>query len=290
MMTVSRFSDLTSQSVLRAVRSQAIPDLEIPEVASPQSLSSSPMARTSSDFFNSCNMQKALPRAPNQDIIRRAQSTGPEGRRPTHKPSSSCLGSQDFLDPAERARRRQEAMLRQQIEEETAAKEEELRQVRIKREKAEVLQRHEEEDRRRREALEQDLKRAANAKAAKEEEERVSAELRQIEKELKKKHDAERRLTERLHIEAWRKEEHRRLEEVARHEEEMRLAAKKGQECAAMTAQQLREQKLGQGQTILLTGWVTIQTSNSLVWRRRYFQLTETCMKMYKNDKVRCGP
>jgi len=271
MLTITRLEDLTSDTVIKSIRVNELP---------PVPMFADSIARTTSEFYNT---QKSLPLAPvAEDSFRRSQSVGESHNLPPQRYRSPV---RDFGNPAERAKRRQETQRRQEIEDEIAAREEALRQARIKREKEEVIRKHEEEERRRRESLEQDLRRAASLKAEKEEEERAASELRVIERELKKRVDAEKRLNEARRIEASRREEQRRLDELERLEEEARRQIEDVKQMSRTTALQLRKARLSGGDHIIHRGWVTMQNANSLVWRRRWFELTETSMKLYKNDK-----
>ncbi|KAI0028101.1 hypothetical protein K488DRAFT_90102 [Vararia minispora EC-137] len=255
MLTLSSIDDLTSETLVQAVNSNQALNV------------SHSINRSPSDCFDA---HKSLPNPPFPDApARRSHSTGPDQ---PHSP----LGSDrfwrpllDFGDPAERARRRQEAHFRQIVADEIAAREEALRQERIKREKAEILKRHEEEDLQRRVSLEQELKRAAIAKAEKDEEERLAAEKRMVERELKKRMDAEKRIAEAQRID----------EEEAKRQVEMAKLVSRA------SALQLRGDRLAGKEQVLLRGWMTIQNTTSLVWRRRWFELTETSMLLYDNNK-----
>jgi len=272
MLTVSRLEDLTPAAIIKSVRANELP--QVPMLADS-------IARTSSELYGD---EKTLPPVPIiEDVIRRSQSTGPGSR--SSSPQRYRSPVPDFGSPAERTKRRQEAQRRQMVEDEIAAREEALRQARIKREKEEIIRKHEEEERKRRASLEQELRRAATLKAEKEEEERVAAELRVMERELKKRLDSEKRFAENQRIEASRREEQRRLDELARLEEEARQQVEDVKQMSRATALKLRKARLGGGDRIIHRGWVTIQNAKSLVWRRRWLELTETSMRLYKNDK-----
>ena len=77
-----------------------------------------------------------------------------------------------------------------------------------------------------------------------------------------------------------------KLDELARQVENAKIKVEEVKQMSAATASKLREHRLREWNGVVLRGWVTIQNANSLVWRRRYFELTETSMKLYKNDKV----
>ena len=51
---------------------------------------------------------------------------------------------------------------------------------------------------------------------------------------------------------------------------------------------QERFDKLRETNDVLLTGFLTVQAGNTVVWRRRYFQLMGDRMTLHKNAEVRC--
>jgi len=51
---------------------------------------------------------------------------------------------------------------------------------------------------------------------------------------------------------------------------------------------QERFDKLRETSNVLLTGFLTIQAGNTVVWRRRYFQLMGDRMTLHRNAEVRC--
>ncbi|KZV59899.1 hypothetical protein PENSPDRAFT_659868 [Peniophora sp. CONT] len=269
MLSITHRDGLTTDNIVKYIRSHQLPD--VPAFSPPVSRQ------------GSYDPQKSLPRVPpTQDRMRSpSMSSDPPSRSGSPAPTRGW----GMLDPEERARRRQEAQLRKKAEDEAAAKQELLRQQRRKREKEDMLRQLEDEEMRRKAMLESDLRRAAMIKAEKEEEERLAEVNRVMERELKKRQDAERRSAETHRIEAWRMEEQRKIDELSRQVENAKIKVEEVKQMSAATASKLREHRLREWNGVLLRGWVTIQNANSLVWRRRYFELTETSMKLYKNDK-----
>lgn len=270
MLSITHRDGLTTDNIVKYIRAHQLSD--VPAFSPPVSRQG---------FYDP---QKSLPRVPVSENRMRSASVSSD---PLSRSGSPAPGrGWGMLDPEERARRRQEAQLRKKAEDEAAAKQELMRQERRKREKEDLLRQLDDEERRRKEMLETDLKRAAMVKAEKEEEERLAEINRVMERELKKRQDAARRSAETHRIEAWRMEEQRKIDELARQVENAKIKVEEVKQMSAATAMKLREHRLRDWGGVLLRGWVTIQNANSLVWRRRYFELTDTSMKLYKNDKV----
>ncbi|VDB88600.1 unnamed protein product [Peniophora sp. CBMAI 1063] len=268
MLSITHRDGLTTDNIVKYIRMHQLPD--VPAFSPPVSRQ------------GSYDPQKSLPRVP---VVENRMRSASMASDPPSRSGSPAPRGWGMLDPEERARRRQEAQQRKKAEDEAAAKQEKLRLERRKREKEDLLRQLEDEERRRKEMLEADLRRAAMIKAEKEEEERLAEVNRVMERELKKRQDAERRSAETHRIEAWRMEEQRKLDELARQVENAKIKVEEVKQMSAATASKLREHRLREWNGVVLRGWVTIQNANSLVWRRRYFELTETSMKLYKNDK-----
>jgi hypothetical protein len=154
---------------------------------------------------------------------------------------------------------RMNALLRAEEEERRVAAEEE-RRIREEREAEEARQ-----------AQERRLAEMEARLAAQQEEARLAAE-REAEREA-----AERAETERL--EAERVEMERAAVAAAKAEQErLDLAARERDE----VTRQLQGGKAEGG--IMLRGWVTVQTMNSPTWRRRYFHLLASELRLFKSD------
>jgi hypothetical protein len=164
--------------------------------------------------------------------------------------------------------------------------EEVARQARIKAQRAAEAQQAEEEEWARRAQLEQDLAHKAAARAAREEAERAEEERRGQEREERRRRSAEKRAEETRRAEEWLREEERRREEMVRAEEELKRRAIEGREAARVAAAKRRRESHLDADSVLLSGWVTVQNSESIAWRRRYFQLTDAVMRLYHREVV----
>ncbi|KAF8623922.1 hypothetical protein AX17_007250 [Amanita inopinata Kibby_2008] len=183
-------------------------------------------------------------------------------------------------DPAERARLRLQAQVDRQREEEQAIEEERHRQAELKQMKEEALKQSLEEEAQRKRLLEEELKHAAAERRRKERIEEAEEERLRGFLELRKRVEKERRLEERQKMEKWRREQIS-IEEKARR---LSQEAKMQQAEERMKQIHLAQARLGQdmGQKL---GWVTIQTNELLVWKRRYFRLHGNTIYLYRNAK-----
>ncbi|KAK7056172.1 hypothetical protein VNI00_002724 [Paramarasmius palmivorus] len=184
-------------------------------------------------------------------------------------------------DPNERARRRQLIQEQRKREEEEAIQEEAERQRRLKLEKEALLRQEEEEERQRRASLDEELQRARNERRLKEEREREEDKKKKQEIENRKRADRERRLEEHRRLEEWRREQAKRAME----EENKELGTKKHEEAErrAKIRKMVSEVENDVHEGQLVAGWVTLQISESLVWRRRYFKLIGNTMFFYRS-------
>lgn len=189
-----------------------------------------------------------------------------------------------ILDPEEKARRRIEAQKRREMEEEDAIREEAERQARLKFEKEEILRQEKEEHERRRAILEEDLRQASAERARKEEEMRELDERKRKELEEKRKRDKVRRLEESRRLEEWRQDQARQVEEHARRKEELKRQAEEEKRARI----QLVEATVSSNSESesLLTGWVTMQTNESLVWKRRFYRVIRETIMFYRSPQV----
>lgn len=230
------------------------------------------IARTSSEAHN---REKILPHAP-------APVTRTASEPVTYL---SMRGPPNFGDPAMRTELREAARRASEAEERTAVREEAARQARIKWLREEEARKAAEDEEERREQLERDLARSAAVRMAREEEERAEEEKRERERVERRQRDAERRAEMARKLEEQRLEEVRRLEEIARSEEELKRKAMQKRDAARVAGAKRRRESRLAGESLLLSGWVTVQNSGSVAWRRRYFQLTDNLMRFYKKDK-----
>ncbi|KAK8845606.1 hypothetical protein IAR55_006322 [Kwoniella newhampshirensis] len=174
--------------------------------------------------------------------------------------------------------------LRLEQEAEAAQEEEEARLRSAEEERIRLA-----EERRVREAEER-TRREAEEKARSEAEERARIEA---EEKTRLAEEEVRRTEERLRFEAeekqrlrieneqrmkWEKEEHERL--VREEEERQRVERERARK--NLISETLEKGKKGGG--IMLRGWVTVQTYKSMTWRRRYFHLLSTEMRLFKTE------
>lgn len=261
-MTISRLDDLTFSTILDAMPA---PPTSFPPVTS--------ILRSHSDAQD---REKALPSAP-----------GPVARTASEPPTFlSQRGPPNFGDPRTRSQQRETARRAAEAEERAVKQEEAARQARIKAERAAEAQQAEEAERIRREQLEQDLAHKSAARAAREEAERAEEERRVREREERRRRSAEKRAEETRRVEEWKREEERRREEMVRAEEELKRRAIEGREAARVAAAKRRRESRMDADSVLLSGWVTVQNAESVAWRRRYFQLTDAVMRLYHREVV----
>jgi len=198
-------------------------------------------------------------------------------------------------DPEEKARRRIEAQRRVEIEEEEALREEAERQARLKFEKQELLREAEREDMRRKAILEEELRLATAERLRKERQAKVDEELRLQELRERKRVEKEKRLEDSRKLEEWRREQVSVAEELARRKD----SAKRQAEMERQTRIKLMQTQV-KGHlraASLVTGWVTLQTNDSSVWKRRFFKFTGSQILFFKSpldtnvvDKIElCG-
>ncbi|KAI6043536.1 hypothetical protein EDC04DRAFT_714191 [Pisolithus marmoratus] len=187
------------------------------------------------------------------------------------------------LTPEETARRRSVAQRRRELEEEEARREERARQElrRLQREEQERREREEEE--RRRALLQEHLRQAAARREEKEREERRIEEERREQIRQQKLLAHQRRLEYTRELDQWRQEQIKRaVSSSSEKEEERRRSAEERRNRIA----KLGESLLNNANTAKAArGWVTIQTPESLAWKRRYykFDLDRGQMLLYPN-------
>ncbi|KAH9981960.1 hypothetical protein BJV74DRAFT_852809 [Russula compacta] len=263
--TVSHLEDLNVSTILDAMPSPPSA-LALPTA----------MVRSSSE-----DREKALPRPP-----------GPVARTASEPPATylSLRGPPNFGDARTRSEKREAARRAAEAEERKTRREEAARQARIKAQRAAEAQQAEEAERARRTQLERDLERKVAARVAREEEERQEEERRVREREERRRRGAEKRAETARRFEEWKLEEMRRREELARAEEELKSRAIERREAARVAAAKRRRESRLAGDNLLLSGWLTVQSSGSVAWRRRYFQLTDTVLRLYNLEKDVGGP
>ena len=188
-------------------------------------------------------------------------------------------------DFEERLRQRKEAEKRRKEEEQEALRQEKVRQEEARKRKEDQRREEIEEDERKRMDLEDELRRAAQERKLKEQIEKHEEERKRLELEERKRLDRERRMEEHKRLEEWRREQVKLAEEVARKAEEGR----KKEEFERKRKIALAEAKVKNGRCVesLTTGWVTMQTNNSVTWKRRFYKFIGTAVYFYRSPTVR---
>ncbi|KAF8661368.1 hypothetical protein AX16_001462 [Volvariella volvacea WC 439] len=186
-------------------------------------------------------------------------------------------------DPAERARLRMEAQRKREMEERQALEEEERRQIEKRRMKEEQEKQERLEEEMRKIKLEEEFKRIAADRRRKEQQEKEEEERKKREFEEKKRLEKQRRLEEHKKLEEWRAAQNRLAEAAARRAEEER---KREDALKRSKIMQIEKRiKRNTKSEFLLTGWVTMQTTNSLVWKRRFYRLAGDTFYFYRSPK-----
>ncbi|KAG5645718.1 hypothetical protein DXG03_005413 [Asterophora parasitica] len=187
------------------------------------------------------------------------------------------------MDLEERLRKTQEER-RQRLEEAKAAREEEERfREEKKRRKEKELWELDEATRRMRAAIEEEKRQFLEEKRRREQMEREEEERRQAEITESRRLDRERRAEENRRAEETRRALEKNLQEKARREEEKR----KTEEVERMKKVQLAATMVKRNRNIdqLVSGSVTIQSHDSLVWKRRFFKFIETSVYLYRSKE-----
>jgi len=171
-----------------------------------------------------------------------------------------------------------------QEDEKAALKEEAERQARLTRQKQEALRQEQEEAENRRVRTQETVRQAIAERSKKERDLREAEERRSLELMERRKLEKERRMEQGKRSEEWRKEKERLAEELA---EQQRQARKREDEERRSRIQLVKAGINANSNTRApLAGWVTLQTNDSLVWKRRFFRLVGTTMFFYRNAKV----
>lgn len=191
------------------------------------------------------------------------------------------------VSPEAKARERIEAQKKRAEEEARLLREEEQRQLRLRRQKEEMLRQAEKEEELRRFKLEEEKRHALAERARKEREAQMEEEHRQQEIETRRRQERERRLLRAKRLEEERLENERRAAEAAERREEQRRASDRVKQ-QRMSEIQSRYASFGFGKTsaVIHSGNVSVQTSGSISWKRRYFELSGTSFSFYRDSQV----
>ncbi|KAG6884631.1 hypothetical protein C0993_009436 [Termitomyces sp. T159_Od127] len=187
------------------------------------------------------------------------------------------------MDAVERLRRRQEELRIRQEEEKVARWEEERMKEERRQRKEQELREIEEAEARRRASIEEEVRILAAERRRKEMLEKEEEERKRREIEERRRLDRERRMEEHRRLEEWRKEQTRMAEESARRTEE----ARRREERERKKKIQVAEAKVKKNHNVdaLISGWVSMQTDDSLLWKRRFYKFIGTAMYFYRSPK-----
>ncbi|KAF8216295.1 hypothetical protein K438DRAFT_1796955 [Mycena galopus ATCC 62051] len=222
-------------------------------------------------------------------VVKPESPIPPPPRSPAMKKRSVTMPSKWNAEPAgdaaERARRRERLQRERELAEQQAVEEEAERQRQLKRQKEALLREQEEEEEQRRVSIENELKRATAQRRRREELERQEEEQKQRELEQKKHADRERRMEEHRRLEEWRQGQAAQAERTVQLAEQ----ARRREEEERKKKIQLASSKIKntKADVDLITGWVTMQAGDSLVWRRRYFKFVGSTVFFYRSRKER---
>lgn len=180
-----------------------------------------------------------------------------------------------MLSPAQLRRRREEFAKKREAELQEDQEEERERQIRLKREKEALLRQQAEEENRRKLALEEELRFAALVKRQKEEDERRDEENRKRLLEERRSAERMRRRQHGLELQAWQEEQAQRAEDEARIRSQLRQNV--------VAQRRTRPSHRSPGTTFDgisggVSGWVTIQAPESMIWRRRFCRMHDTTL------------
>jgi len=155
------------------------------------------------------------------------------------------------------------------------------RQADKERRKQDAMERELEDEARRKALLEEDLNRATAERRRREYIEKAAEERLQRLHELKRRVEKEKRLEEYHKMEQWRKEQLWLQEKARRESEEIKLQSlEERRERINQVQAQLQQH------ATLNHGWVTIQTTDSVVWKRRFFKLNDGMLRLYRDAKT----
>ena len=187
--------------------------------------------------------------------------------------------------PEETELRRREAQRLKELEEREAVREEAERQARLKREKEQMLEQAAHEEATRKAALEQELRRAAEERRKREAIEQEAEALAAMVAAERKRQERERRRLEAQKLQRMRQDiqEQRRAQEDERRSWRERVAMERKELAWRLETQKTKNSR---GLTVLLTGWVTVQSEDFLSYKRRFFHLREDAFILFKDAEV----
>nr|GAT42990.1 predicted protein [Mycena chlorophos] len=256
----------------------ASPSKPTPPRPLPQPISTRP--RSNSDY----TVVTRSSTSSDEVVVVRPEVSAP--RSPAMKKRSVTLPSKwnsEVLSPAERAQRRLEQQRQRELEEQRAVEEEAERQRQAKLQKAALLREQEEQEMERRASLDKELKFVAAKRRQQEQLDRLEEERKKREMEEKKRMAREKRLAEHRRLEQWRQQQAAHAEEEARMAELSRRKETEEHKKKIQTA--ATKAKNAKGNPDLLSGFVTMQNGESLVWRRRFYKFVGSTVFFYRSAK-----
>lgn len=189
------------------------------------------------------------------------------------------------LSPEERQRMRMLARKKREEDELQAAQEESARMERIRHQKEQMQRDQEREERERLERIRQEKEHALAEKARREREHQQEEERKAREMEEKRQKEKERRALLARKLEEDRERNERRIQENLRKREEERKMSEAKRKAKMKEIQSRFADRFGT-RPVLLEGSVTVQTSASISWKRRYFELTANAVQFYRDSQV----
>jgi len=194
-----------------------------------------------------------------------------------------------MLTPEEKAQLRMEAQRRREQEERRSLEEEEAWQARIKREKAKIFRQADMEESRRLLRIAEEKRLAAAEKARREVEAQEEEERRVQDLELRKQAAMERRVENAHRVGEELRQAAHRAEELAKKQEEERRRSEVNRRAKLKDIQEKFKAKSA-SDTVLISGNVTIQTSMSVSWKRRFFEFSGDALLFYRDSQDRTQP
>ena len=186
-------------------------------------------------------------------------------------------------NPEERARLRRDLRLQKEKEEQALVKEEAERQRRLKLEKEMILQQEKEEEARRLAEIEQEISRNRLQRRRLEQAEKEEEEQQRLKIEDRKQRDRKRRMEEHQRAEAWRKQKAEKMEAAAREAAEIQRQEEAKRRYKIQLAEAEVKKMKGKKD---LTGWITLQSRDEVLWKRRYFKFVASTMLLYRCAEV----
>lgn len=189
------------------------------------------------------------------------------------------------LSPEERARQRLEEHRKREAERLLAEEEEAERQARLKREKEEMMRIERMEEDRRLARIEEEKRIALAERERREYEEEMGEKRRLMEIEARRQRERERRIEQSRQLEFERQEAERRAAEAKRKIDEQKRLSEERRRERMKEIQEMINMRKGTD-PVLLSGNVTVQSSTSISWKRRFFELTGSKLVLYRDARV----